>query len=60
MKFIYSNMLSFEGEGRVLIKMKTALKSNCALSDTLVNSYEIFTHLTYKWFEKQYKLLLCD
>ena len=53
-------MLSFEGERRVLIKMKTALKSNCVLSDTLVNSCEIFTHLTYKWFEKQFKLLLCD
>lgn len=39
-------MLSVEGERRVLIKMKTALKSSCDLSDTVVNSCEIFTHLT--------------
>jgi hypothetical protein len=40
--------------------METELKSNCAVSDILVNSCEIFTHLMYKWLEKQYKLLLCD
>jgi hypothetical protein len=31
-----------------LIKMETVLINNCALSNIVVNSCEIFTHLTYK------------
>jgi len=39
-------------------KDEDCIENNCALSDTVVNFCEIFTHLTYKWFEKQYQLLL--
>jgi hypothetical protein len=36
-------MFSFESE---------RMKVNCAVTDILVNSCQIFTHLTYKWLEK--------
>jgi hypothetical protein len=41
-------MLSFKGERRLLMKMETAAKYNCALSNIVVNLCERFTHLTSK------------